>query len=126
MQGPHEPAAFIEIGDLVGDKYRVEELIGSGAMGSVYRAHHLKLRTDVALKVLRPERLNDVNAERRFSREARATSSLTSPHAIRTFDIDRLPSGVPYIVMEYLDGSDLSATVIANGPLPIADAASAT
>ena len=124
VAGPHEPSAFIEIGDVVGEKYRVEEMIGSGAMGSVYRAHHLKLRTDVALKVLRPERLQDVNAERRFSREARATSALTSPHAIRTFDIDRLPNGVPYIVMEYLDGSDLSATVIANGPLPVADAVS--
>src|SRR5689334_5265519 len=71
-EGAHEGAPFIALGDVIAEKYRIVELIGSGAMGSVYRAHHLALRFDVANKVLRPERLDDVTAERRFSREARA------------------------------------------------------
>ena len=112
----------VAIGDVIGGKYRIEDLIGSGAMGSVYRAQHLGLQTKVAIKVLRSERLHDEQAQRRFAREAGATSSLRSPHAIRTFDTDRLPDGVPYIVMEYLEGEDLAATLVARGALPMLDA----
>ena len=112
----------VAVGDVIGEKYRIESLIGSGAMGTVYRAHDLPRQSKVAIKVLRPERLHDDNAQRRFSREARATSSLQSPHAIRTFEIERLPSGVPYIVMEYLEGQDLAAKINERGPLPVAEA----
>ena len=117
-----EPVRFISIGDVIGNGYRVEELIGSGAMGSVYRAKQLSTNIDVALKILRPERLADVNAERRFSREARATASLRSPYAIRTFEIDRLPNGIPFIAMEYLRGADLGALLLEHTTLPMADA----
>ena len=112
----------VAIGDVIGGKYRVESLIGSGAMGFVYRAQHIGLQTKVAIKVLRSDRVHDDQAQRRFAREARATSSLRSPHAIRTFDTDRLPDGIPYIVMEYLEGEDLAATLVARGALPMIDA----
>ena len=112
----------VAIGEVIGEKYRVEGLIGSGAMGSVYRAHRLGLGAKVAIKVLRPERLDDASAERRFYLEAKSTSRLQSPHAVRMFEIDRLASGLPYIVMEYLDGEDLAAIVNKRGELPKADA----
>lgn len=112
----------VAIGEVIGEKYRVESLIGSGAMGSVYRAHRLGLGAKVAIKFLRPERLNDATAERRFYLEAKSTARLESAHAVRTFEIDRLPSGVPYIVMEHLDGEDLAAIVNKRGALPMADA----
>ncbi len=112
----------VAIGEVIGAKYRVESLIGSGAMGSVYRARRLGVGAKVAIKVLRQERLDDPSAERRFYLEAKSTARLESAHAVRTFEIDRLPSGVPYIVMEHLDGEDLAAIVNERGALPMADA----
>ena len=117
-----DEVSSVAIGEVIGGKYRVESLIGSGAMGSVYRAQRLGAGAKVALKVLRPERLHDASAERRFYLEARSTARLESPHAVRTFEIDRLASGVPYIVMEHLDGDDLAAIVTERGALPMAHA----
>ena len=107
----------IDVGETIADKYRVEAVLGSGGMGTVVRASHLVLNRTVAVKVMHPELLTEDTA-RRFAREARAAAALTSEHAVRILDIDRLESGVPYIVMEYLEGRDLHEVLMDDGPIP--------
>ncbi len=103
--------------DVLAGKYRLEEELGSGGMGRVYRARHFALERTVAIKLLHPHLLKDAGIVRRFEREARAAASLRSPHAVKVLDIDWLPSGAPFIVMEYLDGCDLAVLVDREGPL---------
>lgn len=102
---------------VVDERYRVVELIGAGAMGTVYRAEHLKLGTSFALKVLRPELLDDARMVERFSRESRAAASVVSEHVVPIVDSGTLPEGLPYFVMQLLPGSDLRALLAAQGPL---------
>jgi serine/threonine-protein kinase len=105
-------------GEVIAEKYLVEDYLGSGSMGWVVAARHRDLGLRVAIKVLRsagPE------AARRFLAEAQICARLSHTHIPRVFDIGRLPGGAPYIVMEYLVGHDL-AEVGAAGPVPIRDA----
>jgi len=108
-----------EPGDLVAGKYLLVRVIGQGGMAVVYEATHPRLHQRLAIKVLRPDvqDLEDVMA--RFEREARATSRLRSAHTARVVDVDALPNGLPYIVMEFLDGEDLDAVLQASGALPV-------
>src|SRR5688500_1615357 len=110
-----------ETGKVLLDKYQVQELLGEGGMGLVYRARHLHLKQDVALKFLRPTLLERPEAVERFLREARAMAQLRSEHVARVMDVAKLESGVPYLVMEFLHGSDLH-TLLDQGPLSIEDA----
>jgi serine/threonine-protein kinase len=98
-------------------QYRLEELVGKGAMGEVYRASHAMLRRPTAIKVIRPE-LSDPELLRRFEREVRETSRLSHPNTIAVFDYGRTPDGAFYYAMEYLDGDDLRRFVERHGPLP--------
>src|SRR5687768_7584245 len=96
------------IGRVIAGKIRIEQHLGAGATGSVYRAHHLALAKPVAIKVLHATHSVDVDLVRRFKAEARAASRLDHPNSVRILDFgedgdDRLL----YIAMEYLDGSDL-------------------
>jgi eukaryotic-like serine/threonine-protein kinase len=109
--GPH-----VGIGDIIAEKYRVERIIGVGGMGKVVAAEHLDLRTTVALKFLRNDSFRNPDAVRRFAREARAAATLRSAHVARIFDVGTLPSGLPYMVMEYLEGGDLGWHLDRNGP----------
>lgn len=109
-------------GDVIGDKYRVERLIGAGGMGAVLEAYHLQLEERVALKVLRPELVSIPQAKARFEREARAAFKIRSEHVVRVIDVSVLPSGSPFMVLEYLDGHDLSSELAARGCLPVTDA----
>lgn len=113
------PSAKVRAGDVLLGKYQVETVLGGGGMGTVLRARHLELGRLVAIKVMHGELLAHDDAARRFTREARAAALLKSPHAVRILDIDRLPVGVPLIVMEHLDGRDLASVVAEDGPLPI-------
>jgi serine/threonine-protein kinase len=104
-------------------KYRIERVLGAGGMGVVAAAYHLQLDQRIAIKFLLPEALNNPEAVARFSREARAAVKIRSEHVARVTDVGTLESGAPYMVMEFLEGIDLSEWVRLHGPLPIAQAA---
>jgi eukaryotic-like serine/threonine-protein kinase len=107
-------------GDLIAGKYQVEEMLGQGGMGAVVAARHLVLRQRVALKFLLPAGLRLPGACERFLREAQAAAALQSEHVARVHDVGALETGAPYLVMEYLYGSNLSRLLKSRGPLPIA------
>jgi hypothetical protein len=109
-------------GDVLAGKYRVERVLGVGGMGVVVAAHHVQLDQKVALKFLLPEALAIPEAITRFDREARAAVRIQSEHVARIIDVGRLDTGAPYMVMEYLDGSDLSAWLRQRGPMPVEQA----
>ena len=103
-------------------KYRVEKILGQGGMGMVLAARHLGLDEPVAIKVLLPAMMQVPGMVERFTREARASAKIKNDHVVRVTDVDALPDGVPYMVMERLDGTDLSDLRKSLGPLPIPDA----
>jgi eukaryotic-like serine/threonine-protein kinase len=106
-------------GDVIAGKYRVERVLGRGGMGVVVAARHLRLRERVAIKfLLHGDRLYD-DLVARFVREGRAAMRIRSEHVVRVHDIGTLETGEPFLVMEYLEGSDLGAIVEREGPLPI-------
>jgi len=112
-------AAFVDplVGAVVGERYRIVARIGSGGMGAVYRVEHVQLGKVAAMKLLHGELTRDPQMVRRFSREARAVSRLTSPNTVSVFDFGRSGTFV-YIVMELLSGMDLARLLHEQGPLP--------
>jgi serine/threonine-protein kinase len=116
-QKPFPPGMPVEPGDLIAGKYRVDKLIAVGGMGIVVRARHEELGQDVAIKVLLPlEAEEQPQSVTRFLREARAAAGLRSDHVVRIYDVDRLPAGLPYMVMELLLGTDLRRVIRKLGP----------
>src|SRR6476659_7134872 len=111
-----------EIGQVLGGRYRLIELLGSGGMATIYRATDTGLGRDVALKLLRPEYLRDPDFSARFRQEAQSAASLSHPNIVTVYDYGEDPSG-PYIVMELIDGEDLTDILRRSGPLPPRQAA---
>jgi serine/threonine-protein kinase len=116
---PSPPQPSLSQGDLIDGKYRVERVLGQGAMGCVVAAYHTLLDLEVAVKVLSSELLRHEKAVERFMREARAVARLKSEHVARVMDVGTLAGGQPYIVMELLEGEDLDRMVIRTGPFPV-------
>jgi serine/threonine-protein kinase len=106
-------------GELIGGKLRVVRRIGAGGMGVVYEAMQLHLRRRVAVKVITA---GTVEARARFMQEARALAQLPSEHIVQVLDVDTLPDGALYMIMEYLDGRDLKRELKRRGPLPVDEA----
>jgi serine/threonine-protein kinase len=113
---------MLHVGQLLDRRYRIESLLGAGGMGLVASALHVDLGHRVAIKVLHEELAQNATTVERFMREARAVVNLRTDHVCRVFDVGRLESGAPYIVMELLEGVDLSHTA-AKGPIPVSLAA---
>jgi eukaryotic-like serine/threonine-protein kinase len=100
-------------------QYVLEEKIGGGGMGEVWRARHRLLIRPAAIKLIRPQMSGDPEQLlRRFEREARATAALKSPHTVQLYDFGATEDGRLYYVMELLDGLDLDTLVKQYGPLP--------
>jgi serine/threonine-protein kinase len=105
------------IGKTIAGKYVVEALLGSGAMGQVYKARQIALEKTVALKVMHTEIARDPNFAERFHREARAASRLDHPSSIRVLDFGEEPGGLTYIAMEYVEGQNLHAIIQSERPM---------
>jgi serine/threonine protein kinase len=114
------PASLI--GLVVGGRYRVTSLIGSGGMGAVYRAEHTALKKTVALKVLNQEMASHREAALRFEREAMVSAQIQHPNVVSATDSGRLPDGSLYLVLEYVEGHSLRELIDNEGRLPPARA----
>ena len=119
MQGSTKTSWGSE-GTVIADRYRLDEAIVRGAMGTIWRAEHLRLRAPVAVKLLDPILARDQEMRGRFLQEARSAAAVRSSHVVQIFDsgIDSgLNGGVPYIVMELLEGESLDVRLAERGPL---------
>ncbi len=110
-------SAMIETGAQFADKYCVQRLIGKGGQGLVVAANHVRLNRSVAIKILR--RKANVAMVKRFEREARVIAQLDNEHVVKIYDVDRLPAGEPFIVMEALHGTELQQLLTQRGALAI-------
>ena len=105
------------VGELIADRYELEELVGTGGMSSVYRANDRLLERDVALKVLHDRFTVDGDYVERFRREARAVAQLSHPNIVTVIDRGE-QDGRQFIVFEYVDGENLKSLIEREGPLP--------
>ncbi len=113
----------IAAGDILVGRYRVERILGVGGMGVVVAATQLDLERRVAIKILLPSALESSGARERFAREGRALSRLTTEHVTRVLEVGELESGLPFLVMELLEGRDLAALLVERGTFDVATVA---
>ena len=106
------------IGTILDRKYRIVELIGSGGMAQVYKAINMANRKTVAVKMLKDEYKDDAEFLRRFSREANAILTLSHENIVRAYGAGT-HNGLPYLVMEYVEGHTLKDLIAKNGAMPV-------
>jgi serine/threonine-protein kinase len=116
---PDEPVSLLPLGSLIGDKYVIKRVLGSGGNGAVYEGEHTAIGHRVAIKVARLSQKERAHALARFTREARICGSLRHPNVGQVYDVGMLEDGSPYMVMELQEGRSL-AEVFDEMQLPIA------
>ena len=114
----------LKIGMIIADRYRILESIGSGGAGHVYRAVHIQLNREVALKLVRTDVAPEIRKElgARFRREASLAAKLSHPNLVTIHDFGLTKQGLQYVVMELLDGRSLKSWM-KKGPIPAEEAA---
>lgn len=117
MPRAHERGSDPLIGRTLDGRYLLEERVGRGGMGSVYRARHVLMDRAVAIKMLRPDLSADPTASRRFTREAKSTFRFDHPNCVRVTDFGGTEDGLLYLVMEYLDGRTIGDEIHIDGPM---------
>jgi len=113
----------VPIGSVLAGKYRIERVIGQGGMGVVVAAVHDELDQRVAIKFLSPEGAKGSEWISRFAREAKAAAKIKNEHAVKVFDVGKLESGIPYMVMEFLEGENFDEILERRGTFPLEEAA---
>ncbi len=111
-------ASPLNVGDILAQSYAIEKIIGAGGMAVVALAAHVEYRHRVAIKILRPENSRKTEVVKRFEREQRTLTMLHSEHTLRIYGMGQ-HAGLPYMMIEYLQGKDLAELIKAEGPLPI-------
>jgi serine/threonine-protein kinase len=106
------------VGTIVNDRYKIQAKLAFGGFGSIYRATQASNNRRVAIKVMHPELSKDRNLVARFRREAVALCSLRDEHTVTTYELDQMPDGRLFIVMELLEGRNLLEQFRSSGPLP--------
>ena len=115
--------AYPRPGDVLEGKYAVERLVGEGAMGAVFQATHVLRQAPVALKFMSPAIIDTPVVVERFLNEGVAASRINNEHVVHVLDVSTLPSGMPYLVMEYLEGENLEELLMREGSPGLVDVA---
>ena len=111
---PHDGTTLTSVGqeDMVGkiiaEKYEMLEVIGGGGMGLIYKAKHILMKRIVAIKMMHPQYVSSASNLKRFQQEAQAASALSHPNILAVFDFGLTPSGAPFLVMDFLEGTNLA------------------
>ncbi len=109
------PSPYPAPGEIIGDSWQVEKILGEGGMGAVARAWDLILHTPVAIKFMNPQYLSFPGAEERFINEGKASALIKSDHVVPVMKAGKTSTGTPYLVMECLEGADLSQVLSRDG-----------
>src|SRR5690242_404682 len=115
QDAPAQEHAPLAAGMLLDERYRLDQLLGTGGMGSVFEAENVRIGRKVAIKILHPEFARSPVDVERFQREARISVRLTSPHVVEVLDFGRTADGALYLVMELLRGESVAAQLSRDG-----------
>src|SRR5690606_4181260 len=118
MQGGR-PSPESRVGQVLADRYRLDELLGEGGMGVVYRGEHVHMRKTVAVKLLHAQMTAIEEVVKRFEREAVAAGRIEHANVAGATDFGRLDDGTYYLVLEYVAGQSLREVIDRDGPLPV-------